>query len=463
MNRLKTFILTGLILIAVYQMFELWFDDYSSRNFFYNVITNMGERKNLNINYRYTIEPKNIVISFGNKQYTVVKSAESDNEKIQNELKRILSRTVVNNVSITEEKIKMKEFLNNKAIMYEYPIKITNLASINNEFIDNSKIAKQIGEFNKIIIQLSPLNGEPSNCFFVDEENDIMRKLKVTYNSKQLGDTILKLERQAHTHKYNATEYDINKKYFTSVKFLPVVRIADVYLNQNVELANPFIYKGKLDEKKVEAYANNFFENPEAKWNFKKQDGAIIYADGEKTVKYRDTGIIEYVNSKTNLSDNHLSFDDTYQIAMAFMEKDGKYNYNNLYLAKVEKLKGGQWKLEFGFKIDNYKYIISEGDPKKVIVQYPVEIIVKNDYVYSYKKLIRSIELIPSFEPIKLREYAEVLDTVLNNKGQAGKIEIKDMFLAYYSENLFSNPKLVWMMETNDNIYVVDAVVDSNE
>src|SRR5690242_12635687 len=117
-NRMKTIILTILILIAVYQMFELWFDDYSNRNFFYSQITSIGKKNNTGIEYKYGLEPEKIVISSGNPQYTVLNSTDEDTVKLENELKRILNKVVDNEPNVSEETVNIKDILDNKAILY---------------------------------------------------------------------------------------------------------------------------------------------------------------------------------------------------------------------------------------------------------------------------------------------------------------------------------------------------------
>ncbi|OGO86633.1 MAG: hypothetical protein A2Y24_05615 [Clostridiales bacterium GWE2_32_10] len=479
LNRTKTYILFILIIIAICQMFELWFDDYSNRNFFYSVITSIFKKSSIELEYKYKLEPNQVVISFG-KTYTVLQDSEEAKKKIDSEVKKIFNVIVSKDIYVTEENVNMKEFLENMAVLYEYPVRLENIVSINPDYDESNKNVREIGEFNKIILQPSNSSDDSTNCYFIDDQTGIAKKVKIAYNSKVISDEVNFIQYKTAFKKYSTTEYGSIKKYFFNINFLPDLGQSNIIFKnetiensnseqfdayKNVILKNPFLVNNVVDENKMEEYVNCFFENPFSRWNFKKQNGVTVYSDGEKLIKFMDSGFIEYTNSKKNERDTYLSFATAYQIARTFMEKDNKYMYSNLYLMSANKNGNSEWSFGFEFKLDDYRYIIQNGELNNMGIKYPVEIIVKNDHVYSYKRLIKEFEVVSNDEIKKIKTYNEVFDSkefgiIINNKQQNRKTLIKNMFLAYYSENIRQNPKLMWIIETADKVYAIDAADD---
>ncbi|HAN10759.1 MAG TPA: hypothetical protein DCP90_09150 [Clostridiales bacterium] len=457
-NRAKTYVLAILIIIAICQMVELWFDDYSSRNFFYSVITNIFTKNNTDVNYKYQLEPIMLVVSFG-KQYTVLKDTDEVTKNFDAELKRIFNFINTEDLDITEETINMKEFLDNQAVLYQYPVQLSSIKSLNNDYDENNKNIKLIGEFSKIILQPSILGDGSVICFFIDEHNKTMKKVKVEYNSKTIADDINFIQYKTVFKKYSVPEY-VGLKNFSDINFLPEFLKSDIYTKLNVIMKNPFKTNDVIDDKKVEEYVNSFFENPSAKWRSEKQNGITVYSDGEKSVRFSDAGLMEYTNSKFSEKYAYLSFEAAYQLAMAFIEKDNKYIYPDLYLVNAKRNSDSEWKLSFEFKTDDYRYVMANNLEKDIILKYPVEVIVKNNRVHSYKRLIREYGLSPTFEKIRLKRYNKVIDDKLKENKN---IIIKNMFLSYYSEDLEQNPKLVWIIETADNVYPIDAIDNDEE
>lgn len=404
------------------------------------------------------MEPTKIIVSFGNKQYTVLKNSEDIKKNFDNELKKIFSAIVANGTYVNEENINMREFLNNKAVLYEYPVKLSSISSINRDYDEGNKNVRQIGEFNKIILQPSNLGDGSLNCIFIDEQSNLMKKIKISNNSRNISDWISSVQNEALLKIYNTTEYDASKKYFSHLNFLPAFNKSETYFNQNIIMKNPFIVNNEIDENKVEEYINYFFENPSAKWNFKKQNGVTVYADGEKSIKFYDAGVLEYTNSKTFNKNTYINFEGSYQIARAFIEKDNKYMAPNLYLVNAEKNADNEWEFNFEFKLDDYRYIMSNEVANEIGIKYPIEVVVKNNNVYSYKRLIRELQFVPSFEKIQLITYNEALDEILNTRKANETILIKDMFLSYYSDNIEENPKLTWIIETSNKVYTIYAI-----
>lgn len=453
-NRLKTFILTFLIVLAIYQMFKFWFDDYSSRNFLYSILSSPFSEKKVVIDDEYRLKPNSIILTFGDDNYITIKNTRREYKDIELEIEGIYNKILYDGVVEKQDKKSELKFLETKSILIDYEINDLMLGHIRR--IPERAEAKNdvIGKFNKVAFVIDEDNGKVK-CYFIDDKSKSMKLVNIDYDLTEIQRYIKTISDNISMYKYSLTEHNEyfnmfrNDVFITTLKSKPIV-------NQNLVFSNPFIYDDIINEELIEKYVDSFFKNPLNKWKLKNEGNIILYGDGLTNVKVDLNGIIEYEYPVNKKEGNIVSFNDAYQIAKKFIEKDSEYVFNELYLDSIKKTDDNRWEMKFKIRIDNIPYVISNNVMKDYNLNSPVEISVEGDRVVYYKKLIREFKITPSFESKKLVTYEEVLKKLQKDSIIEGKID--DMYLSYYQDELNKSPVYKWILETTSKTYVIDAI-----
>ncbi|WP_058486936.1 hypothetical protein [Defluviitalea phaphyphila] len=457
-NNIKSILLVSLILISIFQTGELWFGSLPNRNFFYSffqknsysLISDLDEPIHL-------LMPEKIIINFGVEggAYSILKNTTKEFEAATEEMTEVLTNIFLNGENIIEEDLNWTKILSKKSILYKYPDIISTEG-----LTARSNISSKIPKFNQIIIVPNKSLTQNMNCYFVDETDEKVYRVDIS-NKVSLYELVNRFNEDIDEIIYISTKQrQINQ--FVNNVFLPTFNKFPTY--QNIIMTNPVINNGNMDEVKLEKIINPLFSNPDLKKKQEAENGIIYYIEGNIMVKYFPEGFIEYTDqSGSGNNEDNMSFIEAYQVAKSFLdrhenslEKEGLLE-NFIYLSKQSKTDRG-WEFEFDFKIQDIPYVFSQKIINKIGMKHAVKIIVENNKVKFYKRLIWEGSLLDEEQEINI-DYIQALEKIINELHSKGieNIEIDDMYWAYYQKELNTRAEIYWIVDIGGTLYPIKA------
>lgn len=458
-GKLKTIFLAALIITSIFQTGELWFGNLSSRNFFYN----LWARNSLDtINYSgepiQLLQPRRIIINYGVEggAYNILKNTKEEFKTAKEQMTRILTSVFLNGEYIKEENLNWKSILSQKSMLYQYSGVIPTEGLITNQ----NKIISNIPRFDQILLVPNKNASEKMNCYFIDEANNKAYIVSVKQDSGILYSLIDELREDSAQIVYISTK-ERNMNQFTNNVFLPTFNAPPVY--QKIEMKDPVMNEGVIDEKKLEQIVNPLFINPTLKRKQQIEDGTVYYIEGSIMVKYFPTGIIEYTEQSGTGQDMKMSFIEAYQIAKNFLDKHqtalnkDDLLENPMYLSGQNKTNKG-WEFYFDFRLQDIPYVFSGEITNQIGMNHSVKIVVEDGKVKLYRRLTWEGQLLDEEKEINI-SYPQALGEVINRLNSEGVevIEIKDMYWAYYQKRFNAPPEVYWMINVGDKLYPIKA------
>ncbi|HZK57260.1 MAG TPA: two-component system activity regulator YycH [Clostridia bacterium] len=470
-ERLKTLILSILVIISVILTQQLWFPSPvntlkmgagANKDSHMTVIE---ERKNI-------VSPKTIIVSFGvgdrKKNYYTILS--SDIDSVWNRSKVILRDYFSGDPEIIP-------------VEHDVYVQAGILKSIELEFGDNmptalissvfdssdSKIVKNIKEIKKILI---PAFNQGTIYIAGSKEDDIYEARLYGYEKNTaLVDFIDELEGKEFTkyHPVSSLFDDIDENY-TIIPINYALTAKQIFVESEIDVK---------DEIRLREYVKNFFgEGFDFVKTIKETSGAVvyIYGYGEKSVRINKEGILEYNEEIGSMSGTNVLV--SLDAAVDFVCENGGFP-EGTYLKHVQAITDGQnkgYRFLFGYRMGGLPI---EFDRNKM--ESPLKIEVYGNKVKTYHNLVRramnmqgvdseqKILYFPSIIEKNIR-HLELLYPDSENQSKKGKHDeekisqilkdIEEVRLVYFDTMERQRIQLLrpgWRMKIKNYIYYFDG------
>ena len=437
----KNFIITSLIVLAIYQTGELWFGGFSNYSFF-SYIKNSQASSDDNITN--TID--RLVINIGDNKIVCHNNGIYDNEYKKIFDKAITQAVTKGDVISRAEPIKWEDILKNRAIIYEYKYELT--AS---DFISMASVkgdnAQRIEPYDTIIIMPRVDSSYMSVIFYSSKA-----KLGTIF---ELKDNAIISTAYAESSKFSQEEQDIY--YISSVQ-----NGFDIFTNNNFipqwqddSYTYPAVMPSPMlpDASYVEKNASYFFDNTVGK-SMVKEDGVYTISDDTVVVKYLDNGVFEYSNYKPTpvIKGNFAS---NYSAAIDLISRDS-FVTNDYYLDSYT-LANNQYTFRFNYRLKDLPIFLSDEIKQNTNMNALIEITTANNRVNKYKKY--SYRFITSSKDSLVAnvDFVSAIDllysTLYSNTNQA---RIDNITLCYIAEAT-NNFGLDWLITMDDKEYMVST------
>jgi len=452
-ERIKSFILTGLVLMSIVLTIQLWLDvpierltsfsgstqrqvsekDYDLSNFVLPrwITVNFGGRSHTRLfrdsdtfRYYYEIykEALNIFKRFssGDQKVVLIKAAENEwvdakfSKSVELEFERSLITPIIQKVFNTEPNLDL-----------------TLLSSV-----------------ESIIITV----GTDSNILIKDGGHGVIYKTVLSGASDRLAQLINQLEEKDPV------------KYWT-IQEIGFVDNTNVYLP--LDMSSFHLPVGTVEQEidifnqqVIEMYASGFFKDMSIVRKITETSGSVIFTDGSSALKINTNGYIEYLVYSANGSGKELTDpDEALDTALRFIDSHGGIP-EQLYLRQVEEITENHhsgYLFKFNYCYNGLPVVFSGNSDLSAI-----EISVFNNSVVGYKRLIHRIIKFaivqkPILSPIEIFNimFAE------GNYGSAqARPEILDMHLSYYikpQDKKEYEVVPIWQIKRDDKTYIIDV------
>lgn len=440
-NTGKIILVAFLMGLAIYQTGELWFEDFSSHNFFW--FGNFSSAVNVK-DVGYTAD--RLIVNFGDGK-VVCKSNDIYGKKYKNDFDEGISQALSGGEFKGEQELDWTGILKKRAVFYEYAciLKGTDTAGFFKSAVKVDTLNK-ITDYDTIII-IPSSDGSEMQVVFYNTQNKTNSVFSLT-NSDVIsrcyeGSELLGKEEQ----RFNYISTVINGfTIFDRNIFIPTWPESYLKYNQ-VE-----IYNNLEENNGVEKNADLFFDNPIGK-TVSKGKGVTTFGDEGTVVKYYSTGVFEYSNYKV-ATEQENTFTNNYISALSVLKKDS-YIGNEFYLDNYSVDSSGNYTFYFNYKLDELNIKPNEEIKNKTQMKSFIEVTAVKGRVSKYRKYAdsyregntiaaASIDYIGSIDKLYSRLY-----------GSTAPEKVSDVQLSY--EAGLKNVDLNWTITIKDNDYVLST------
>lgn len=433
-NLIRNILIFLLFILAVYQVMTLWFDSV----YIYPFSSSETSRKVSDIEGMDYIMDK-LIVSVGDNN--IVGKA---NDIYSSENKKLFDDGIVETVN-KGDKIDIGEFswnniLKNRAIIYEYncAFKGRNIPEIFGKPADESK-AEGIDDFDCVIIMPDP-NGLSMTVVFYNSNNN-------NYSALSLKNSAVIAQVYSASTAFASGE---SSDYISSVQNGFDIFSKNVFIpgwsenSLNYPLVNRLgMYK---DESTAEKNAEDFFDNPVAKWS-SSENNTLTYSDENTVVKfYKETKVFEYSNYRAEGSGSS-EFSKNYITAVNTIRQDS-FISNEICLDSYNN-ENGRYTFKFNYKINDRDLVPSDELKSKTGMSSFIEVSTEGGRLVKYKKYAYYFER-SNTESIADCDFVTAVDKVYSD----GKIS--SINLCYIADDR-SAIKLNWIIEIDQNKFVVPA------
>ncbi len=198
------------------------------------------------------------------------------------------------------------------------------------------------------------------------------------------------------------------------------------------------------DESMAEKNAEDFFDNPVAKWSA-DENGMLTYSDENTVVKYnKKSNVFEYSNYRAD-SFNEGGFAENYIAAVNTIAQDSFIK--NEYCLSDYTLDGGRYIFKFNYKINDRAIVPGDAIKNKTSMDSFIEVTTEMGKIIKYRKYAYSYE--NSESSIADCGFVSAIDKVYKD----GKIDNID--LCYIAGE--GNIGLDWLINIKGESFIVSA------
>ncbi len=389
-EKIKTFILTILVVMTVLLTQKVWFQS-PFQSISSDVIGLDSNALDLEQARNSFVSPIRVLMGFGggrslNRFYSVLSF---------NDIKSawLLSKNVLEPFFAGDPYIELVssdtyyENMANRFIELEFGDNISSVlvSSVFNK--SDSKIIRNIREIKKIMIPANNTGiiyiiGKDSNCFRIVLDNYSNEELISYINAYEAGDFV----------KYNAVFYYVGN-YHVVMPLSINIPMSQIYVESEIDITND----AQLAEK-----SRSFFRNIDFIKTIKETTGTVVYlyGYGEKSLRINNRGRLEYREEFDPVPSTNVK--KALDTALIYMHQQGDMA-DNLFLREIKEIeyKGRKgFSFGFGYHLEGYPvYFNSSG------MSNAIEIEVVGNQIRGYRTFLRekmNIPAVTKLEPIIL-------------------------------------------------------------
>lgn len=453
LNRAKNFIITFFVILAVYQTAGLWFEGFSSHNFFYTIFAG-NKQASMQGEVRFTL--KNIIVNQGNNKFLAVY-----NDIYDSDYKPVFDKAVKLGIKkgnyIENSVIDWKQVLQNKCFIYQYNFKL-NGNDVKKLFNVNSRYLDKIEKFDSIIIIPSANVPESLKIIFADSDsaktchfelkkNDIISEANSYFTYFEQSDNL-----------FYISSIQSGFKLFGKNIFIP--RWTDDGYSYNTVRKINLLEEdgGGVLLNSLDKIADAFFDNPAAKWT-STVNGVYTYSDENTVVKYFTNGVLEYSNYKSGDSASEFDFYDDYMTAVDFLINDR--NIENEYYLSGYSVDENEAVYRFDYKINNMPIEFTDALIAQTSMASAIEVTVSGQRVTKYRRYMYKFEINDDEQKFADVDFLDAIDYILTVKQDGAEYNETDLInninMAYAAGIDDESIGIKWFIDLNGIEYTVPS------
>ncbi|MBQ9603964.1 MAG: hypothetical protein IJR45_00975 [Firmicutes bacterium] len=308
-NFSKNLFIAFLMILAIYQTTELWFEEYSSHNFFSFISAGSltgGQNAFYGIN--------RLIISLGDNK-AICRSENVLDTSYRADFDKLIANAVSKGEA-ADAQIDWTHLFNNRCVIYDISNSISSddftkaLGISQKQLIlpDNIDMVLLIPNTTENVVQTYVSGSGKTVCFSL-KRGDLAQK----------GiDAIAQFTLESDDLNYISSRGN-GFNIFSSNTFIPTPRGTQ----STIDVINPAMDGERIDTKALEALVSGFFENPAVKWS-SVVNNVYSYSDENNVVKYNLNGVLEYsgYNASDEQSGEKTDLMKSYAAAEEFLKKD---------------------------------------------------------------------------------------------------------------------------------------------
>ncbi len=399
LNYFKNFIITFLVVLAVYQTNKLWFEDFSSHNFFYTVFRDnlsqgsAGEIKN---------ELEYIAVNNGSNRFVLYRD-NADIDGIKQNLIKLAETAVIKSEPQIYDSFDLGEMLSGRSAVLHYGFMLS--GDIFSAMYDTDS-NKRIPEFDSIAIKDMGADGFKVLFFGSDSSEGALYELE-SYSGSGDIKNIVDSARQSVEEVYYVSSVLSGYDVFRGNEFIPTWA-GEAYYGSIIS-TNPVSESDSVSAAGIDSFVNGYFENPVLKWT-SMDDNVYIFSDESTVVKYYPEGVMEYASYSGQ--NGGTDFETGLAAAESFLEYEPTLK-NDYYLAGFD-YDADRIIYYFDYKINNLPLRLSEPMKEKLGMKSFIEVTVDGRRISKYKRYLKDYSNTVK-DPIYTRKsFLEAIDNGLS-------------------------------------------------
>jgi len=454
LNKITNFVIAALVVLSIFLTGRLWFDDFSNHNLFYSALGNIFKTNIASNVDLEKIEPKRVIVDYGNKKFSVVYYG-SSSEGITDAFSSSLNEIFESGKFDLTETLDFTNLLTPKSVILEYSFKVS-ASEYLSAFKDVSSVfSDKLQTFDYIaIIPSSSKNGRLDAVFVNTSSNEAQRFYVEKSNTTQELYSAIEEEQSVSSGMLSYISTAQNSfNMFASDVFVPQWKSGE-YKEKTLSKINPYTKGGKIDEEAVYEATYGFFGGGSTVYSDNSKDGIFILNDDTKVIKYYSTGILEYYNYESMSGTSSQNLSEAYTVCREFISKD-KTLSSDIYLSSAEFSSDGLI-FYFDYAIDNIPITFSKELMEETGISHAVEVVVKNNLVKNYRRYVPYYS--DSVEEIEVSvDFIGVIDKVMSQLNDVSQESfINDISLSYLDTGE-EKILLYWTTLIDEDIYEVKA------
>lgn len=458
----KSIVLVALIATSLFQIGELWFEDNSDRNSFYNVLRS-GDliSPSMLMDEGNLLQPSQLSVYIPGRDYTVIRHGAAFYEDITESSVEVI-KDVLKKGDRKEEPINSEELWKKNHIMLKLPIGFRRgLIEANLNLGKNT--LKHIGHIQNIIIVPGDESDPNAAVYLEDKETGAFHQFlielsQVEFFNGELRYFISEVEGNQNAVGYTSALKEYSKYYNRNI-LLPKTASGLKY-HDVLPLEVPFIGEDSFDEEALTGYVRHFFDNSDVV--------SVTLSDSEEQIYLRvpETGVVEY-NRNGLVTYSRLTAEEpeftNISIALGAAEMFIKDDVSELameyYLRKTVVVDDY---VEFYYDIGYYDFPIVMDEDRMEMYEldspYPMMVRVSGDEVVAFRRILRVVDEMVPQDRILEAVFTEVVDRFVEETGDLEPV-FDDTYLAYKWNAEEEEIRLHWVVEIQGGeryFYVVD-------
>lgn len=403
-NYFKNFMITFLVALAVYQTNKLWFEDFSSHNFFYPAFY---ERLNQNTADEIRNETEYAAVNNGTNRFTLY-CDNSAVEPIRSQVIKLAKTAADKGEALDFDYEELKNILKGRSIVIHYSFFVA--PSVFSGMYKSKSLNLPV--FDSIGINDGGTDGFRV-VFFNSQGLDGAEYSLSDYSDGDEIRSIIDGAKQNSGGIYYISSVLNNYEVFSGNEFIPTWAGEASY--NSITKTNPAAENGALTSASIDSFANSYFANPVLKWT-SVDDKAYTFSDENTVVKYYTaTGVMEYASYFGSTGDDKTSFGTGLAAAESFLRSESALK-NDWYLSGYE-YDGDRIIYYFDYKINNLLLKLSEDMKEKLGMRSFIEITADGSRVTKYKRYVMDYAASVKDPIYTEKSYLEVIDKGLSLLG----------------------------------------------
>ena len=431
----KNLLIAFLMILAIYQTTELWFDEVSSHNFFSFISTGNTALTRAQL---YGLD--GIVINRGENKTAVFHKENVLDTRYRGEFDKLIT-SAANKGESQSGQIDWAHIFNNKCVVYDFvePVAVEEMKK--GLGISSGKL----GDLQKVsMIILVPNKTENvMQVYFADDDKVMIYSLKRADMAQKGADVIEKFSEQASgCISSRASGFNI----FSQNTFIPIIQDGINTIN----VVNPVMDGDRIDTKALENIADGFFENPAVKWS-SVVNNVYSYSDEENVVKYNLKGVLEYSGyvSGAGNNDGGQNVAQNYTAAVDFLKKDNGIK-NDVVLTRTA-VNNERTQFYFDYAVNGVEVVMSDEMKQGMDMHSAIEVTVSRGSVTKYRRYMCVLEQTYGRQNLT-GDFVSAVDNVYNTFDN-NDVLVDDIDLVYKINGRQNNVPACWKVVIDGKIY----------